>query len=65
MKRRLITREGYGDYFTTRFSHGIGYIKYEQPEIKATSLHRLEKGMAFIIEPGIYGVKSGMRIKIS
>lgn len=53
---KLITREGYGDYFTTQLGHGIGYITHEKLEIKATNLRRLEKGMAFSMEPGIYMV---------
>lgn len=62
--RGLIEAEGYGEYFTTRLGHGIGYITHEQPEIKATNQRKLEKGMAFSIEPGIYMAgKFGVRIE--
>jgi Xaa-Pro dipeptidase len=62
--RQLIAEEGYGEYFITRLGHGIGYITHEQPEIKASNPRRLEKGMAFSIEPGIYMAgKFGIRIE--
>lgn len=62
--RNLIAEEGYGAYFTTRLGHGIGYITHEQPEIKAVNRRRLERGMAFSIEPGIYMAgKFGVRIE--
>lgn len=62
--RGVIEAEGYGQYFTTRLGHGIGYITHEQPEIKATNQRKLEKGMAFSIEPGIYMAgKFGIRIE--
>lgn len=62
--RQLIAQEGYGEYFMTRLGHGIGYITHEQPEIKASNPRRLEKGMAFSIEPGIYMAgKFGIRIE--
>ncbi len=52
--RGLIEAEGYGPYFTCRLGHGIGYITHEQPEIKAVNQRKLEEGMAFSLEPGIY-----------
>ena len=62
--RDLITAEGYGEFFTTRLGHGIGYITHEQPESKATNRRRLERGMAFSVEPGIYMAgKFGVRIE--
>lgn len=62
--RETIAAEGYGEFFTTRLGHGIGYITHEQPEIKAINRRRLEKGMAFSIEPGIYMAgKFGVRIE--
>ena len=62
--RGLIEAEGYGEYFTSRLGHGIGYITHEQPEIKAVNRRRLEEGMAFSIEPGIYMAgKFGIRIE--
>ena len=62
--RIVIQEAGYGEYFTTRLGHGIGYITHEQPEIKAINKRCLEKGMAFSVEPGIYMAgKFGVRIE--
>lgn len=62
--RSIIQEAGYGEYFTTRLGHGIGYITHEQPEIKAVNRRHLECGMAFSIEPGIYiPGKFGVRIE--
>lgn len=52
--RNVIEGAGYGQYFTTRLGHGIGYQVHESPEIKQSNRRNLEKGMAFSIEPGIY-----------
>lgn len=52
--RKVIEDAGYGQYFTTRLGHGIGYQVHESPEIKQSNRRNLEKGMAFSIEPGIY-----------
>lgn len=52
--RKVIEDAGYGEYFTTRLGHGIGYHVHESPEIKQSNHRNLEKGMAFSIEPGIY-----------
>ena len=62
--RGLITDEGYGEYFTTRLGHGIGYMNHEAPDIKKNNERRLKLGMAFSIEPGIYlGGNFGVRIE--
>jgi Xaa-Pro dipeptidase len=52
--RDVISKAGYGKYFTTRLGHGIGYMGHEAPDIKQSNNRYLEKGMAFTIEPGIY-----------
>lgn len=52
--RSIITAAGYGDYFLSRLGHGIGYAGHEAPDIKGSNPRRLETGMAFSIEPGIY-----------
>ena len=52
--RDIIINAGYGNCFTTRLGHGIGYYIHEAPDIKASNSKELEKGMAFSIEPGIY-----------
>ena len=52
--RDVIDRAGYGKYFCHRLGHGIGYEGHEAPEIKMINKRKLERGMAFSIEPGIY-----------
>lgn len=52
--RDVIDGGGYGEYFTTRLGHGIGYQGHEAPDIKQSNKRTLEKRMAFSIEPGIY-----------
>jgi len=52
--RTIIAEAGYGDYFLSRLGHGIGYAEHEAPDIKGSNPRRLETGMAFSIEPGIY-----------
>ncbi|NLT58741.1 MAG: aminopeptidase P family protein [Clostridiales bacterium] len=62
--RDIITEAGYGPEFTTRLGHGIGYMNHESPDIKKNNLRRLEPGMAFSIEPGIYlADRFGVRIE--
>ena len=50
--RNIISEAGYGDYFTTRLGHGIGYSTHEAPDIKQSSDRKLDNGMAFSIELG-------------
>jgi Xaa-Pro aminopeptidase len=52
--RAVITKAGYGEYFTHRTGHGIGIDVHEHPYIVSGSTERLDVGMAFSIEPGIY-----------
>lgn len=62
--RDIIENAGYGDYFLSRLGHGIGYVGHEAPDIKGSNTRRLETGMAFSIEPGIYLPKDfGVRIE--
>ena len=62
--RDIIEEAGYGDAFFTRLGHGIGYMGHEAPDIKVSNPRKLEKGMAFSIEPGINLLgKFGMRIE--
>ena len=62
--REIIEDEGFGEFFTTRLGHGIGYAVHEAPDIKKSNERFLEKGMAFTIEPGIYiPGKFGIRIE--
>ncbi len=52
--RAVIAEAGYGDYFIHRFGHGIGIDGHEHPYIVAGNRERLEPGMVFSAEPGIY-----------
>ena len=62
--RYIIKKAGYGGYFLNRTGHGIGVEVHEAPDIKGNHHRKLEKGMAFSIEPGIYvSGKVGMRIE--
>lgn len=62
--RDLLDDAGYGQWFVHRTGHGIGLEEHEEPYIVAGSDRRLEAGMAFSIEPGIYlPGRFGMRIE--
>jgi Xaa-Pro aminopeptidase len=61
--RDLITKAGYGAYFTHRTGHGIGLETHEDPYIVAGNTEELEPGMAFSVEPGIYPGPHGARIE--
>ena len=52
--RRVIEDAGYGKYFIHRTGHGIGLDGHEHPYLVSGNAERLEVGMAFSIEPGIY-----------
>ena len=52
--RRVIDEAGYGDRFIHRTGHGIGLDGHEHPYLVRGNDERLEPGMAFSIEPGIY-----------
>lgn len=61
--RNIIEEKGYGQYFTTRLGHGIGYSVHEGPYIAGYNDLELEDGMAFSIEPGIY-IKGEFGVRI-
>jgi Xaa-Pro aminopeptidase len=52
--RDIITEAGFGEFFIHRTGHGIGLDVHEEPYIIAGNELRLEPGMAFSVEPGIY-----------
>lgn len=52
--RRVIDDAGYGPHFIHRLGHGIGLDGHEHPYLVAGNEQRLEPGMSFSIEPGIY-----------
>jgi len=62
--RKVITDAGYGAFFTHRLGHGLGMDGHEPPYLVEGSATRLEPGMVFTIEPGIYQLgKFGVRIE--
>ncbi len=52
--RAVLDEEGYADTLINRVGHGIGYSVHEGPYINQINNRRLERGMCFSIEPGIY-----------
>lgn len=62
--RSVIAEAGYGEYFPHRLGHGLGINIHEYPSVTETNSLKLEEGMVFTIEPGIYvpGV-AGVRIE--
>ncbi len=52
--RKHIEEAGYGKYFGHGVGHGIGVEVHELPSLSPLSKDKLEKGMVFTIEPGIY-----------
>ncbi len=62
--RHVIEHAGYGKYFTHRVGHGIGLEGHEAPYLNAANSEKLQPGMVFTIEPGIYlpGI-GGVRIE--
>jgi len=54
LARDLITKAGFGEYFVHSTGHGVGLDIHEMPYISANSKTRIEDGMVYTIEPGIY-----------
>lgn len=52
--RDFIDEAGYGAYFTHRIGHGLGLDVHEYPSIHHLNTDRVENGLLFTIEPGIY-----------
>lgn len=62
--RNVITEAGYGEYFTHRLGHGLGISVHEFPSLHGSNDMKMEAGMVFTIEPGIYVPgKVGVRIE--
>lgn len=62
--REVLDEKGYAWTMINRLGHGIGYTIHEAPDIKQSHHRKLERGMAFSIEPGIYlGGEFGIRIE--
>jgi Xaa-Pro dipeptidase len=62
--RKVIEAGGYGAFFTHRVGHGLGLEGHEDPSMHGRNEMKLEAGMTFTIEPGIYlPGKGGVRIE--
>ncbi len=62
--RNEIENDGFGAYFTHRTGHGLGMEAHETPYIFAENTLKLETGMVYTVEPGIYlPDRGGVRIE--
>ena len=62
--RDLLEKYGYAKYFTHSLGHGIGLNIHEFPSLSTRSETRLENGMVFSDEPGVYlAGEFGIRIE--
>lgn len=52
--RDVIKKAGYGDRFGHSTGHGVGLEIHEMPAVSSESDIRVQPGMVFTIEPGIY-----------
>lgn len=52
--RDYITSKGYGEYFTHRTGHSIGIDVHDYGDVSSVNTDKVEAGMIFSIEPGIY-----------
>ncbi|CAA6818864.1 MAG: Aminopeptidase YpdF (MP-, MA-, MS-, AP-, NP-specific) [uncultured Sulfurovum sp.] len=52
--RDIITKAGFGEYYVHSTGHGVGLDIHEMPYISAKSEVKVEDGMVYTIEPGIY-----------
>jgi Xaa-Pro dipeptidase len=53
--RAVVVGAGYGPYFRHRLGHGIGMDVHEPPFLTEGDTTMLEAGMAFTVEPSIFG----------
>ena len=54
LARDVIEKAGFGEYFVHSTGHGVGLDIHELPVISSRSRTRIDEGMVFTIEPGIY-----------
>ena len=52
--RDVINDSGYGEFFTHRIGHGLGYGLHEQPSLDSENKEALKVGHVVTVEPGIY-----------
>lgn len=62
--RNYLQEKGLARFFSHSLGHGVGLEVHEEPRISAKSKARLEPGMVFTVEPGVYlAGKFGVRIE--
>jgi Xaa-Pro aminopeptidase len=61
--RNIITEAGYGEFFNHRLGHFIGKEVHEYGDVSSQFDLKVEEGMIFSIEPGIY-IKNQFGIRI-
>jgi len=54
LTRDIIEKAGFGQYYVHSTGHGVGLDIHEMPYISSRSETRIEDGMVYTIEPGIY-----------
>lgn len=54
ISRQFLVEMGYGEQFTHGLGHGIGLEVHEPPSVSLRGEQKLEAGMVFSVEPGIY-----------
>jgi len=54
LTRDIIEKAGFGKYYVHSTGHGVGLDIHEMPYISQKSDTRIEDGMVYTIEPGIY-----------
>jgi Xaa-Pro aminopeptidase len=52
--RGVIESAGYGGYYRHGTGHGVGLRVHEPPVLNALSADKLEDGMVYTVEPGVY-----------
>ncbi|MDD4351982.1 MAG: aminopeptidase P family protein [Candidatus Gracilibacteria bacterium] len=59
--RKVIEQPGYAKFFSHATGHGMGLEIHEEPRISLKSRGKVQAGMVFTIEPGIYLPDCGVR----
>lgn len=54
ISRKIINKEGYGNYFVHSLGHGVGLEVHELPILSSVSKDTLIAGNVITVEPGIY-----------
>ena len=61
---KVLKKNGLEKFFTHGLGHGVGIDVHEMPQLSPVSRDKLEKGVVFTIEPGVYlPGKWGIRIE--